>query len=365
MKHQIRILTLALVGLLCLSLTSCTSNTTAATMQLALVTDSGLVDDQSFNQSAYEGMATYAQDNDLAYTYYIPESESTADRMAAITTAVEEGATCIILSGYLFSEAIAQVQDTFDQVNFLALDITEEDIQAYGDDAAADNVTLISYQEEQSGYLAGYAAVMDGYTQLGFVGGEAVPAVVRYGYGYIQGVNDAAQALGVDVHVNYWYGNSFLPTDDIEETMLSWYQDGTELVFSCGAAIYTSVLSAAETAGQGCMVIGVDVDQGDLSPLILTSAMKDLGNSVITALEALNANDGSWPAEYAGQEITLGASQGAIALPTTTDHWRFETFSVADYQALLDAIISGDITISDAIDTPPTTASNITVDYIG
>lgn len=360
MKH---IFAVMLASVLCLSLTACGDGQSGADTHLTLVTDSGLIDDQSFNQSIYEGMEAYAIANDVAYDYIIPEEESAEARVASIADAVEGGATCILLPGYLFGESVAQVQELFPQVSFLLLDITAEEVQSYGVEEIAEDVALIRYREEQSGYLAGYAAVMDGYTQLGFVGGEEVPAVVRYGYGYLQGINDGAQELDVEVTVNYWYGDSFVATDEIEEKMLEWYQEGTQVIFSCGGSIYGSVLVAAERANTGGKVIGVDVDQGELSSLFITSAMKDLGNSVVVALEELGANGGTWPADYAGSEITLGASEGAVGLPTDPDHWRFETFTVEDYEVVLDDIISGDIVVSDAIDIPPATDSGVTVYY--
>jgi len=135
----------------------------------------------------------------------------------------------------------------------------------------------ILYREEQAGYLAGYAAVMDGYTKLGFLGGMAVPAVVRYGYGYVQGADAAAQKLGLapgSVEIKYWYSGVFAPNDDIKTKMSGWYTEGTEVVFACGGGIYLSATAAADAAGG--KVIGVDVDQSAESPTIITSAMKDL-----------------------------------------------------------------------------------------
>ncbi len=327
---------------------------------LALVTDVGNIDDKSFNQGAYEGMVAFAEANNIKYDYFRPSEDSTAARVETITTAIEEnGATVVVLPGFMFGEAIAAVQDQFPDVMFLALDVASGDL---GEAAPSANVALITYQEEQAGYLAGYAAVKDGYTKLGFLGGMAVPAVIRYGYGFVQGADAAAKEMGITVDMKYWYGNTFGPNDDVKVKMDSWYSDGTEVVFACGGGIYLSAVAAADAAGG--KVIGVDVDQSAESPLIVTSAMKELANSVGVALTALYENNGTWPAAYAGKQTVLGAAQGSVGLPTAADSWRLGTFTVDEYNALFEKLVSGEIVVSDATDTEPT-VTNVNVDYQG
>lgn len=196
------------------------------------------------------------------------------------------GAKVVILPGYLFAAAAAEAQTAYPDVNFIVLDTEPE-----GGNAA--NTVSILYQEEQAGFLAGYAAVKDGYTKLGYIGGMDVPAVIRFGYGFIQGADYAAQEMGVEAEVKYWYSYSFTPNDDIKNKAASWYTEGTEVIFSCGGGIYNSVVAAAEE-GNG-KVIGVDSDQAHVSETVITSAMKDLPNSVILALTRLYDNGGVWP----------------------------------------------------------------------
>lgn len=244
------------------------------------------------------------------------------------------------------------------EVLFLALDVTEGDLNA---DTVPSNIALICYQEEQAGYLAGYAAVQEGYKELGFLGGIDVPAVIRYGYGFIQGADKAAQELGVtDVNIKYWYSGSFEANDDIATKMDNWYVGGTEVVFACGGGIYLSCLSAAD-ANDGKM-IGVDVDQSNVSERIITSAMKALSNSVVKALTDASANGWTWPTEYAGVCQYLGAADDCVGLPMETS--QFTTFTQEQYDALFQSMADGTLVVDNNSDpdTKPET-TNVTVDY--
>jgi len=330
--------------------------------EIALITDVGNIDDQSFNQASWEGTKAYAEANDKTYAYYRPTEDSTNARVDSINAAIDKGAEAIVCPGYLFEETIYAVQDQHPDVQFLLLDGEPHD--ADYNYSTSSNVHCILYREEQAGYLAGYAAVKDGYTQLGFLGGMAVPAVVRYGYGYVQGANDAAKEMGItdEISIKYWYSGVFVPNDDIKTKMDGWYTSGTEVVFACGGGIYLSALAAAE-ASDGGKIIGVDVDQSSVSPLIITSAMKELSNSVIIALTDLYENGGEWSEEYAGTTDVLGAAEDCVGLPTAEDSWRFDTFTVEEYNALFEQVKSGEITISDESDPEVTPEVEIAVEY--
>lgn len=329
------------------------------TYEVALVTDVGNIDDQSFNQSAWEGVVEFAESNNLTYAYYRPTEDSTNARVESIKTAIEKGAKVVVCPGYLFEEAIYLVQDEYPEVNFLLLDGEPHDA-SYADYKTSANVHNILYQEEQAGYFAGYAAVKDGYTKLGFLGGMAVPAVTRFGYGFVQGADDAAAELGIDIEIKYWYCGAFLPSDDIKVKMSGWYSDGTEIVFSCGGSIYLSAVAAAEEAG--AKVIGVDTDQYYVSDCIVTSAMKGLKQSVVLALTDLYGNDCVWPEAYAGVTANLGVADDCVGLPTAETSWRFDTFTVEEYETMYELVKSGDIDISADITVEPE-VTNATVDY--
>ena len=336
----------------------------APAMKVALVTDVGNIDDKSFNQGAWEGVVQFCEAHGMkqgeGYDYYRPSEDSTEARVETIKTAIGNGANAIVCPGYLFEEAIFLVQNDYPEVMFLLLD-GEPHSADYATYETAANSHNILYQEEQAGFFAGYAAVKDGYTKLGFLGGMAVPAVVSYGYGFVQGANMAAEEMGVadQVSVKYWYCGGFAPTDDIKIKMAGWFTDGTEVVFACGGGIYLSAVAAANEANG--KVIGVDVDQSAEADCIITSAMKGLTNSVVLALEDLAANNGKWSAEYAGKTAVLGAAENCVGLPTAAESWRLKTFTVDEYNTLFENVMTGKIEISKDTENAP--AVTIAVDY--
>ncbi len=333
-------------------------NAGADTIEIALVTDVGNIDDKSFNQASWEGVKEYAEANGISYDYFRPSEDSTVARVETIDTAISKGAKVVVCPGFLFEDAVWEVQTKYPDVQFLLLDGTPHDA-AYSDFTQAENVAAILYQEEQAGFLAGYAAVMDGYRKLGFMGGIDVPAVVRFGSGFVQGADAAAAELGVtgDVSVKYWYSGTFAPDDAIKTKAAGWYTDGTEVIFASGGGIYLSICAAANEAGG--KVIGVDKDQSYEDPSIVTSATKALNPSVQIALGNLYANGGKWGADYAGKVITLGAKDDCVGLPTET--WSMQNYTIEQYNELYAKIVDGTITISNAIDANPTVS--IAVDY--
>ena len=340
-----------------------------ADFSVAMITDYGDITDQSFNQTTYEACKAYCDANGVQFNYYKPAGDSTAERVAMVEKAVDEGYTVIVMPGFAFAETITEVADEYSDVTFVALDVSEGDL---GDYTLPSNVYCAVYQEELCGYMAGYAAVKLGYTHLGFLGGMAVPAVVRFGYGYVQGVDAAAGELGVDATVEYAYGNQFFGDPDITAYADNWYQTlGVEVVFACGGGICTSVGEAAAKV-DGAKVIGVDVDQsGNLDAaygegITLTSAMKGLAPTVQHMLSEIAA--GNWD-NYGGKVETLGLVSGDdpevnyVQIPMDTTLFG-DGFTQDDYKALVKDMFDGKITVSDDITVEPA-VSNITVNYLG
>ncbi|PKM41336.1 MAG: BMP family ABC transporter substrate-binding protein [Firmicutes bacterium HGW-Firmicutes-9] len=325
-------------------------------LNIALITDVGNIDDKSFNEFTWMGCKNWAEENGAVANYYRPSEDSDEARIETIKTAIEKGANVIVCPGYLFGATYQQLPQQYPEVMFLGIDLGLGDVPE-----PQANTALITYQEEQSGFLAGYAAVMDGYTKLAFLGGIDVPAVVRYGFGFVQGADVAAAELGntADVSVKYWYSGAFWPTDEIKTKTAGWYTEGTEIIFAAGGGIlYSAIASADEANGK---LIGVDVDQSSVSERIITSAKKELENSVKLALSDLQANGGMWSAAYAGVENKLGATQDCVGLPTDAAAWRFSTFTVDQYNTLLEKVKSGEYAIASAIDVQPMVS--IAVDY--
>ena len=338
---------------------------------IAQVCDVGTIDDESFNQGCWDAVEAYGEANGIDVNHYLPPDDpSDEDRQSMIRQAVSDGYDTVVCVGYLYGSSIDWAAAEYPDVNFIGVDITAGDINAEGN--IPSNVYCITFKEEQAGYLAGYAAVKDGFTNLGFLGGQAVPAVIRYGYGFVQGADAAAAELGTNISINYWYGNQFFGDANITAKMESWYQGGTEVVFACGGGIYTSAVEAA--VKYDGKVIGVDVDQryvGDKGVAdgaysynpFLTSAMKGLGVAVTDALDHITA--GTWDT-IAGTNGNYGLEEGDyVGLPTEEASWGFTTFTQDEYTALLEKIRSGEITVDNSSDaaTTPTTSEFTTVDY--
>ena len=359
-----------------------------AEYKVAMVTDYGDITDQSFNQTTWEAVVQFGKDNNIETKYYKPTSNDTAGRVASVELAIAEGYNVIVMPGYAFGGTIAEVSSQYPEVKFIALDVAKGDLLEAGVALKGEsydynpdnwdlskyvdmsNVYCAIYQEELSGYMAGYAAVKMGYTKLGFLGGMAVPAVVRFGYGYVQGVDAAAKELGVTVEMKYAYGNQFFGDADITAVMDTWYASGTEVVFACGGGIYTSAAEAAKKVGG--KVIGVDTDQSGVidgmygEGMTLTSAMKGLYPTTIDTLKAIIV-DGKWD-EYKGKIETLGlvsgddASLNYVQIPETTQFT--DSFTKEDYAAMVKAMYDGTIKVSNDISKEPVT-TNVQVEWLG
>ena len=361
---------------------------------VAMITDYGDITDQSFNQTTYEACKAFCEDNGVEFSYFKPAGDNTADRVAMIEKAVDEGYNVIVMPGYAFGGAIVEAAPEFPDVKFIALDVAKGDLLEAGVAKAGEsydynpdnwdlekyvdmsNVYCAIYQEELCGYMAGYAAVKLGYKSLGFLGGMAVPAVIRYGYGFVQGVDAAAADLGLsDVTVKYVYGGQFFGDADITAVMDTWYAGGTEVVFACGGGIYTSAVDAAKKANG--KVIGVDVDQAGVianyagvDGLTVTSAMKGLYPATYDTLNDVIIN-GNW-ANYVGQIATLGLvsaddpEANYVQIPMGEGTQWSDSFTQDDYKAMVADMYNGVITVSNDISKAASDfATVITVDDQG
>ena len=316
--------------------------------EIALITDKGNIDDKSFNQGSWEGVVDFAKAEDISHTYIKPEEASDTGYLAAIDLAVAGGAKVVVTPGFLFEVPIYEAQNKYPDVKFILLDGAPHDAN-YEDFETKENVASILYAEEESGYLAGYAAVMDGMTNLGFMGGMAVPAVQAFGYGYLQGAEAAAEELGLDdgsIKVIYHYTGDFAETDTNKATAKAIYQEGTEVIFACGGSVGKSVMSAASEAD--AKVIGVDVDQRYDSETVITSAAKGLAVSVEAVLEAIYKTD-SWET-YSGKTTVFSAENDGVSLPTVVigddkaDAFdRFESFTMEQYETVFAKLKDGSV----------------------
>ncbi len=393
-----KIISLLLAGVMALSMVACggakeeaptasgevTETSEAIDMKVAMITDSGDITDQSFNQTTYEACKAWAEANGVEFNYYKPESDADESRNASVDQAVADGANVIVMPGYMFAATVVAQSDMYPDVKFVALDVSAGDICEKGVGEGydynpdnwdvteyynTDNVYCCTYQEELSGYMAGYGTVKLGYKHLGFLGGMNVPAVTRFGYGFVQGADAAAKELGIEneVAVEYVCGGQFYGDADITAYMDTWYSEkGVEVVFACGGGIYTSAAEAAVKVGG--KVIGVDSDQSFVinefqEDLTVTSAMKGLATTVNTLLTEIKA--GNWN-NYTGKIDNLGlvsevAEENFVQLPIETTQFG-EGFTEDDYRALVKSMFNGEVEVSNDITTMPVTTITVS-DY--
>ncbi len=337
MKRILSVLLCAVMVLGVVALAACDSAATPTSYEIAIVTDVGQLMDKGFNQGTYEGAQAYAEANNLTYKYYQPANGSDAsdnDRIAAMRQAVNNGAKVIVTPGFLQATALETVAKEYPDVKFVFVD---------GWALGLSNVTAITYKEQESGYLAGYAVVKEGYTKLGFTGGGGGtnPACNRFGYGFVQGAEAAAKELGVEVEVkfSFKFGDAFSASTELQTQIAGWYAAGTEVVFSCGGSMFDSVKSAAAEYPD-VKIVGVDVDQSGESSQVVTSAVKGLSASVELVLDKFYS--GKWDTELADKTQNLGAAEDATGLPTDT--WTMTKFTVEQYNELFAKIKDGTIT---------------------
>lgn len=338
MKLSKKILSVLLIVVTVLSMAGCSKK--SGTYDIAMITDVGTIDDKSFNQGTWEGIKKYGDEKKISYKYYKPTEQSNDAYLTSIDLAVKAGAKIVVCPGYYFEVPIYNAQTKYPDVKFVLIDGSPNDGAADNPTYKIENNTYsVFYAEQEAGFLAGYAIVKEGYTKLGFMGGIAVPAVIRYGYGFAQGAEYAAKELGLadgSVDLKYTYVGNFDATPDNQAKAASWYNEGTEVIFACGGAVGNSVMKAAEAAGK--KVIGVDVDQSSESDTVITSSMKNLKKSVYDALAAFYGN--TFPG---GQSVTLDATSEGVELPMDTS--KFTKFTKDDYTAIYNKIVSKEITI--------------------
>ena len=225
-----KFLTVLLILTMVFAMTACGGNDEggdAESYAVAMITDYGDITDESFNQTTYEACKEFCEANGIKFNYFKPAGDNTADRVAMVDQAVGEGYNVIVMPGYAFGGTVVEAAPNYPDVKFIVLDVSKGDILEAAVTKAGEtydyqpdnwnledyfdmsNVYCVVYQEEIAGYMAGYAAVKLGYEKLGFLGGMAVPAVVRYGQGFVQGCDAAAAEMNKDIDLNYVYGGQF------------------------------------------------------------------------------------------------------------------------------------------------------------
>lgn len=389
MKKRIVAALMCALLLCCTFLTSCGNLLGGETIEVAVIVDHGDVGTGSMNQAVWEVAANFAIINGKTYDAYQPETPTREDRIDIIMQAVVKGAVLVVCSGQGLCEAVYDVQDLFPDVTFLLIDgiptavDTENEPQQSGSildglkNNAQDtpmtteseaisrkkvtkisaNVYCMTFCEEQAGYLAGYAATRSGYSSMGFMSERDSDSDLLYGYGFLQGVDDAAREMGISdrVEVIFRYSGDSTTEDELYNTAKSWYVSGTELIFASGETFEQVIRAAEECNGR---VICSDSDRSGDSNMVVASAMKLLEKPVSDALNVLRDNGYKWDAEHSGKSVLLGLDDGAVGLETST--WRLGSFTAERYDNVVAQIISGDINISTAFDSMRSFGINVT-----
>lgn len=305
---------------------------------IIMITDAGGIDDRGFNQSTWEAIEKFKNEKakDVRIKYIKPNAANQPSYDSAIDEAARSKAQVIVTPGFLFDASIRAKSKEYPNIKFIFIDGTivvdtknpENSIEKYP------NVVNYTYKEEDAGYFAGYGLVVDGVKSFGFYGGMSVPAVVKFGQGYLNGINAAIKDLNLkseDFSAKYIYSGGFAPDPKIVSNSSNWLDQGVEAIFACGGGLYLSVVEAMKQKDKGILV-GVDIDQSHLSNRVRTSATKDITNSVIEALDAWKAN--TW-ATKGGKHIV-----GNGEIPTKDSSWKFTKFTKEQYEALKTKVYS-------------------------
>lgn len=385
MKRNMFVFGLAALTLVGAGLVSCgNDDVDGGKTKIAMITDYGDITDQSFNQTTWEGVVEWGKENNYETKYYKPADNSDSARIASAEKAIEEGYDVIVMPGYAFAATINKVAPDYKDTKFIALDVAKGDLLAdyfgkeydYNPDnekwssyTLPSNVYSAVYQEEIAGFFAGYAITKEGYTKSGFLGGMAVPAVIRYGYGFVQGVNAAAED-GKEYEMKYTYGGQFQGDADITARTDLWYQSGTEIVFACGGGIYTSACESAKKLEPIGKVVGVDTDQSAIidtnygAGMCVTSAMKGLKATVLSKLTEV-VIDKKWESKIETLGLVSGTDVEKNYVQLPTDTWSMKNFTIDDYKALVKDVYEGKYKVSNnsSTETHPETKANVKVTY--
>ena len=340
---------LALALLLCFSVFAqgaAEAKAGTPTLKVGMVTDSGTIDDRSFNQGTFEGVKKAAEEFGLECTYLRPSGTTTTDYVTAITDLYDAGYRFIACPGFLFADAVAQVQAMYDDLMLVIID------DALSAGIGANSVAVV-FKEHESGFLAGLATALkleEG--SVGFLGGMEIPSVQKFNWGFQQGVIYANENYGTKITMdpsNFVYSGSFADIALGQQIANTLFSKGVDAVF-CAAGT-TGVGGLNETknralSGENVWAVGVDVDQyyeGDLGngkSCILTSAMKDVAGVAYDMVKALA--DGTFPG---GQLLTLGIKEDRAGIPASNPNLTPEI--EAKVAGVVELIKAGKVTIAD------------------
>lgn len=344
MKKQIATV---LAGLAALSLLSgCGAARESKGKKVGLVTDSGTIDDKSFNQGAWEGIRRGAADFKLDAKYLKPETKSTADYLISISNLVDGGYGLVVTTGFMFQEAIAKAQLSYPQTRFILVDATVPDLKP--------NVTAVLFAEEEAGFLAGIAAALESVSgKVGFIGGMEIPPVQKFGWGFAAGVAYAGKTFGSKAEIaEYLYEGSFDNVQGGTALAAGMFDKGIDVIFTAAGGVGGGAINEAKARrieGKKVYIVGVDVDQyesgkvPDGASVILTSALKRVDNAVYSLIKGYA--EGTMEG---GKTIVFDVKSGGVGLPDQNPNLSAET--VQRIAAVTEDLKTSRIDVPDSID---------------
>lgn len=264
---------------------------------VAMITDVAGVNDQSFNQSAWEGLQRAEKELGIEVKYL--ESKQDSDYATNIETLVDEDVDLILGVGMKLADAIKEGAELYPDQNFVLVD---EEIDA-------SNVKNILFKAEESAYLAGLIAGKTTKTNnVGFIGGMDISPINAYKYGYMAGVKTANNNCTLQTQ----YANSFSDQAKGKAIASQMISNKADIIFIAGGDIGTGAIEAIKEANK--YAIGVDRDQSDLAPdNVLTSALKRVNIGVYETVKNFVENNFE-----GGKSVTYGLKEGAVGIPDTT-----------------------------------------------
>lgn len=294
--------------------------------------------DNGPDAAVWRGVQTFAATFGYAAQSFVTQDETPEACAAVLREAAESGAELVVCRGDAMAGALFEMQRSYPTVSYLLLE-GEPHSEDYASYETTINTHCVLFAVEQAGYLAGYAAVREGYTALGFVGADSMPETVRYCTGMMQGAEAAAEREGQQVRLEVWLVGSGAADDAVTARMSSWYADGVQLIVPAGGRLVESCIAAAQASGG--RVLNAGWDAAALDPSVLSSTL--LNYSVVTQRKLYDFfTAGNW-GDQASRTERLDASAAAISMPLTG--WPFSRFTREDYTELYTGLYDGTLRV--------------------
>ncbi len=293
----------------------------ASSLKVGMVTDAGTIDDKSFNQGTWEGVAKAGKVLKLDTKYLKPSGTTEADYLKEIGNLVDAGYNMVVCPGFKFETAIFQAQDKYKDAKFVLIDGAPH--KGDGKAVVKPNTVSIFFAEHESGFVSGVATALQLKAgDVGFIGGMEIPPVQKYNWGFQQGVAYANAKLGTKITIkpeNVIYQGTFNDVAAGQQLAAQMFDRGVKAIFCAAGGVGIGGINEAKSrvkAGKEVWVVGVDVDQytdgiyEGTKSIILTSAMKKIDGAAFDMVKAAKSN--KFPG---GQTLIFNAQNDGVGIP--------------------------------------------------